>query len=127
MFGLLTGYGLDENVLDAYRFLMNEYDEGDQVFLFGFSRGAYTVRVLAGFLQMVGLLERPQSNLCDYALTAYKRAAEENEFSGAWRFESIAGARRVPIRFVGVVFEPVSAQARVIFPAIALAERVRTI
>ena len=101
-FGLVTGYGLDENVLDAYRFLVDEYEDGDQVFLFGFSRGAYTVRVLAGFLQMVGLLQRPQSNLCDYALTAYKRAAEQNEFSGAWRYESVAGTRRVPIRFMGV-------------------------
>jgi uncharacterized protein (DUF2235 family) len=102
VFGLLTGYGLDENVLDAYRFLLNTYEDGDQVFLFGFSRGAYTVRVLGGFLQMVGLLQRPQGNLCDYALTAYKRAAEGNEFAIAWRFESIASTRRVPIRFMGV-------------------------
>jgi uncharacterized protein (DUF2235 family) len=72
--GLATGYGLDENVLEAYTFLLNNYDEGDHVFLFGFSRGAYTIRVLGGFLQLVGLLERPQANLCGYALTAYKRA-----------------------------------------------------
>jgi uncharacterized protein (DUF2235 family) len=102
VFGLLTGWGLDENVLDAYRFLMNAYEEDDRVFLFGFSRGAYTVRVLGGFLQMVGLLKPPQANLCEYALTAYKRAAEDDDFSIAWRFEHIAGTRRVPIRFLGV-------------------------
>ena len=102
VWGLATGSGLDDNVLDAYRFLIDQFEEGDRVYLFGFSRGAYTVRVLAGFLQLVGLLNPPQRNLCAYALTAYKRAAEQSEFEIAWRFERIASTRRVPIRFVGV-------------------------
>ncbi len=102
VWGLMTGYGLDENVLDAYRFLVESYKENDRVYLFGFSRGAYTVRMLAGFLRLVGLLDRTQSNLCDYALTAYKRAAENDDFQIAWRFERIAATRRVPIRFMGV-------------------------
>jgi len=38
--GLATGYGLDDNVLDAYRFLCTRYEEGDAIWLFGFSRGA---------------------------------------------------------------------------------------
>src|SRR6476660_9952001 len=41
VFCLATGYGLDDNVLDAYHFLIDHYAEGDNVFLFGFSRGAY--------------------------------------------------------------------------------------
>jgi len=102
VFALATGYGLDANVLDAYCFLMQEYQEGDHLYLFGFSRGAYTVRVLAGFLRLVGLLQRPQANLSKYALTAYKKAAAENNFEIAWRFERIAGTRRVPIKFIGV-------------------------
>lgn len=100
--GLATGYGLDDNVLDAYRFLLDHYDDGDQVYLFGFSRGAYTVRVLAGFLRLVGLLRPSQANLCGYALLAYKRAAEKGDFEIAWRFERIASTRRIPIKFVGV-------------------------
>jgi uncharacterized protein (DUF2235 family) len=100
--GLATGYGLDENVLDAYRFLLDTFTEGDRLYLFGFSRGAYTIRVLAGFLRLVGLLHPPQRNLCEYALTAYKMAAEKNDFQIAWRFEQIAATRRVPIRFMGV-------------------------
>jgi len=44
--GLAFGAGLLDNVADAYRYLMEMFEEGDQVFLFGFSRGAYTVRVL---------------------------------------------------------------------------------
>jgi len=100
--GLLTGYGLDENVLDAYQFLIDTYAEGDRIYLFGFSRGAYTVRVLAGFLRLVGLLAPAQKNLSAYGLTAYKRAAEKNDFEIAWRFEEVASTRRVPIKFVGV-------------------------
>jgi uncharacterized protein (DUF2235 family) len=102
LLGLMTGYGLDENVLDAYRFLVDNFEDGDRIYMFGFSRGAYTIRVLAGFLRLVGLLERPQKNLCGYALTAYKRAAEENDFEIAWRFERIAATRCVPIKFLGV-------------------------
>jgi len=47
--GLATGYGLDATALNAYRFLVNTYEGGDRIYLFGFSRGAYTIRVLAGF------------------------------------------------------------------------------
>lgn len=73
--GLATGYGLDDNVLKAYTFLIDHYEEGDNIFLFGFSRGAYTVRVLAGLIHKVGLLAPQQCNLADAALTAYKQAS----------------------------------------------------
>src|SRR5450631_2717585 len=69
--GLATGYGLDDNVLAAYDFLIDHYQDGDAVYLLGFSRGAYTVRVLAGFLNMMGLLAPEQKVLGGYALTAY--------------------------------------------------------
>jgi uncharacterized protein (DUF2235 family) len=44
------------NIGDSYRYLMNTYEEGDEIYLFGFSRGAYAVRGLAGVLHMYGLL-----------------------------------------------------------------------
>ena len=47
---LATGKGLQKNVTDAYIYLMNEFEDGDQVFLFGFSRGAFTARSLGGML-----------------------------------------------------------------------------
>lgn len=71
--GLATGYGLDDNVLAAYEFLINQFEEGDQIFLFGFSRGAHAVRVLAGLVHRIGLLSPQQSNLAGAALTAYKQ------------------------------------------------------
>jgi uncharacterized protein (DUF2235 family) len=100
--GLATGYGLDDGVLAAYSFLIDTYQKGDRVFLFGFSRGAYSIRVLAGFLHLVGLLPPAQKNLSDYALTAYKRAAERDDLPSAWEFERIASTRHVPIKFMGV-------------------------
>jgi len=55
---LLVGYfgaGLDENVCEAYNFLANNYSPGDEVFFFGFSRGAYTARACAGLVAKVGI------------------------------------------------------------------------
>jgi len=102
IFGLATGYGLDTNILDSYRFLIENYEEGDRIYMFGFSRGAYTVRALAGFIRLIGLLEKPQQNLCEYALIAYKMAAEKGDFEIAYQFERITQARHVPIKFIGV-------------------------
>ena len=52
------GKGLSDNVLDGYRWLVEHYEDGDQVYLFGFSRGAFTARSLAGVIARCGLLER---------------------------------------------------------------------
>ncbi len=57
--GLLGGWfgkGLDQDVTDAYQWLIDHYDPGDDIFIFGFSRGAYTARSLAGFIAKCGLL-----------------------------------------------------------------------
>ncbi|HMG46449.1 MAG TPA: DUF2235 domain-containing protein [Allosphingosinicella sp.] len=102
IFGLATGAGLDDNIIHAYRFLAEVWEPGDRIFLFGFSRGAYTVRVLAGFLHMVGLIRPDQANIGDYALTAYKQASAESKFQIAWDFGRVAATRRVTIHFLGV-------------------------
>jgi uncharacterized protein (DUF2235 family) len=51
------GSGLERNIRRAYRFLCDKYEPGDQIFLLGFSRGAYTARSLAGFINAAGLLK----------------------------------------------------------------------
>jgi uncharacterized protein (DUF2235 family) len=89
-------------VLNAYRFLDRHFEPGDDIYLFGFSRGAYTVRVLAGFLHLIGLLHPDQLNVDGYALTAYKRTAEQDDFSIAWHFQRILNTRAVTLKFVGV-------------------------
>jgi uncharacterized protein (DUF2235 family) len=102
VFGLATGYGLDDNVLSAYRFLSQHYEPDDEIFLFGFSRGAYTVRVLAGLLHLVGLLRPQQLNICGYLLSAYKRCAEIGDLRVAWEFRRVIGTQTVKIKLLGV-------------------------
>ncbi|KAF4633746.1 hypothetical protein G7Y89_g4362 [Cudoniella acicularis] len=51
------GVGLAENVVEAYNFIANNYSPGDELFFFGFSRGAYTVRAAAGLVGEIGVLE----------------------------------------------------------------------
>jgi uncharacterized protein (DUF2235 family) len=77
IFGLATGYGLDDNVLDSYEFIVDNYDDGDAIYLFGFSRGAYTVRVLAGLIHKIGLISKQQVNLAGSGLTAYKQFSSD--------------------------------------------------
>ena len=132
VWGLLTGWGLDQNVKEAYRFIVEHYDDGkgagnnveqetgtdkrkrDCIYIFGFSRGAYTARVLAGFIHAVGLIDPKHLNLLDYAYRAYKRVGErENEstegagssdhaFSEVRLYERILRTDRPPIRGLGI-------------------------
>jgi uncharacterized protein (DUF2235 family) len=123
--GLATGYGLDDNVLAAYAFLVHTYQAGDQIYLFGFSRGAYTVRVLAGLIHKIGLITPEQINLAGSGLIAYKQFssdeapalrarfksavevaagedAVQTAFDNAAQFARITSSRWPTIRFVGV-------------------------
>ena len=56
MLGGAFGFGLSQNVISSYRFLAQNYEPGDEIFIVGFSRGAYTARSLAGMIGRVGLL-----------------------------------------------------------------------
>jgi uncharacterized protein (DUF2235 family) len=102
--GNLMGRGLDDNVLEAYQFLVDTYRKGDRIFLFGFSRGAYTVRILAGMLHLIGLLWPNQKNLITYALAAYKNSTggPENERISGGRFRRLTSARFVDVHFLGL-------------------------
>ena len=73
--GQMFGAGLQQNVEDAYRYLMDRYEPDDRLFLFGFSRGAYTVRALAGMLHRCGLLQKGSVNLIPYASRIYNDRA----------------------------------------------------
>ena len=73
--GKAFGAGLQQNIEDAYRFLMDRYEPGDRLYLFGFSRGAFTVRALAGMLNLCGLLQRGSLNLVPYASRIYNDRA----------------------------------------------------
>jgi hypothetical protein len=74
LFGGALGWGLDKNIQDAYRFLCSNYAAGDRIYLFGFSRGAYTVRSLVGLIRAVGMLPRLGIRQIPKAYTAYQDA-----------------------------------------------------
>lgn len=97
--GLATGYGLDDKVIQSYLFLARNYQEGDQIYLFGFSRGAYTVRVLAGLIHKIGLVSPEQSNLAGSGLTAYKQFSSDGRPVAGPDFQQLtdAGAAEAPL------------------------------
>lgn len=117
------GVGLSQNVCDAYHFLANAYEPGDAIYVFGFSRGAYTARSLCGLIGVAdGLLVRPSRE--DVRRLYLARYATQDRIVGqpegltkeaAWRrvkgwFGSLAGGgvdalprhREARIRFIGV-------------------------
>jgi uncharacterized protein (DUF2235 family) len=102
VFEMGTGYGLDRDVLNAYMFLCTNYRDGDRIFLFGFSRGAYTVRVVAGMIYLIGLLRAHQVNFAGYALKAYKSATKSDGYQLAHDFSEVVLPQPVPIHFMGV-------------------------
>lgn len=109
--GLAFGLGFKENVFDAYRYLMENYndngggDERDEVYIVGFSRGAYTARALAGLLDGYGLLCRGNEGHLPYA---WKMYAEQHEHRGlrepkaADSFKETFSHKDFRIHFVGV-------------------------
>ena len=81
---------------------MEVYEDGDRVFLFGFSRGAFTVRSLAGMLHRCGLLRPTASNLVEYASKRYHQDdADENDAEVDAGFRATF-ARPCPVHFIGV-------------------------
>jgi len=121
--GLAFGAGLFDKIADAYRFLMEHWRPGDRVFVFGFSRGAYTARALAASLHLFGLLPSGSENLLPYVLRLFRaspRRLRESKGKQAefWALcdefrETFSRAlarypdRRFPIHFLGL-FDTVS-------------------
>ena len=99
--GMAFGAGLQRNVEDAYRYLMEHYEDGDRVYLFGFSRGAFTVRALAGMLHECGLLQKGSDNLVPYATKIYNGREKKNKESVADGFKKTY-CRECKPYFIGV-------------------------
>jgi len=101
---MAVGRGFAENVLEAYRFLSRTYVEGDEIFMFGFSRGAFAVRVLAGLILKMGLLNEPNLHLAPYAGRLYKNRYNQRYGIST---ETLSGfkdafSRECKIRFLGL-------------------------
>lgn len=96
---LATAYSLEKNVMDAYRFLMDTYEDEDKIFLFGFSRGAYTVRMLSGLIEMFGLLDKGNENHLRHLLKVYSQKDEKfhlgNKIRGLF-------TKEIRIHYIGI-------------------------
>ncbi|MTI29238.1 T6SS phospholipase effector Tle1-like catalytic domain-containing protein, partial [Xanthovirga aplysinae] len=67
------GLGLQKTIDQGYAYLMHAYRPGDRVYLFGFSRGAFTVRALAGMIHHFGLLHKGSEQLIPYVSEMYNK------------------------------------------------------
>jgi len=107
--GLALGYGLRTNLGEAYTYLLHEYEEGDRLFIFGFSRGAYTARALAGLLHVIGLLRPGSENLVPYVVSVYSRnkTLSRDDWTQVHRFaeafsRKVGGRTSFPVDFMGL-------------------------
>ena len=99
--GGMSGWGISRNIQQAYQFLVNNYVPGDEIYLFGFSRGAYTARSLSGFIELAGLIKKEWMHVFPAAYRAYrlKKWEEFNERHGGITHFIPAEVR---IHFLGV-------------------------
>jgi uncharacterized protein (DUF2235 family) len=123
--GLAFGLGITQNISDAYQFLMENYQPGDQVYLFGFSRGAYTARAVAAMLYKCGLLRPGRENMLPYALKIFKHERNPRTYIGFKRTFS----RDCPIHFLGLwdtvksvgwIYDPLSLQFTMRNPTVSV-------
>ncbi|MEE4246861.1 MAG: DUF2235 domain-containing protein [Kangiellaceae bacterium] len=115
-----TGKGVQKNIVDCYRYIVQNYSAGDELFFFGFSRGSYTIRSLCGFINNCGIVKRDNARLIQQAFNLYKKpgakyapkgeesvkfrkahshASRKVHFVGVW---DTVGAMGIPISFLGL-------------------------
>lgn len=95
---LAIAWLLEDHVCDGYRYLMRYYEPGDRIFIFGFSRGAYTARAVAAMIHKVGLLTRGNEELIPFAWDTFKREKRKEVYEG---FKATF-SRSVDIYMIGV-------------------------
>ena len=102
--GGALGKGLEDNIHDAYRFLVANYEPGDELFFFGFSRGAFTVRSIAGMVRKCGVLRREFVQHYRDAIALYRSEHRPTD-AAAINFRndySVSGGADIKIKFIGV-------------------------
>ena len=99
--GGMFGFGLSKNIRDGYRWLAGNFRPGDELFLFGFSRGAYTARSLAGLIRKCGILRTADKGLIQQAYDLYRDKDIHPDNPEATAFRA-SFAQETRIRFIGV-------------------------
>jgi uncharacterized protein (DUF2235 family) len=103
------GYGVQRTVMEMYSFLSESYQPGDRIYLFGFSRGAFTVRVLAGLVHRCGILRPGNGHMIPYAFELYRPHYEELSSRKRQKlkrevadFRLVFSRPEAPIEFLGI-------------------------
>ncbi len=107
LLGGALGWGLSRNIRELYAFLVKNYVPGDRIYLFGFSRGAFTVRSLAGMIGLCGVLNHTGDDTqlkkdVERAFRAYRRAHRKNKREIATTFAKENNTHEVHIECIGV-------------------------
>lgn len=100
-----TGSGISKNIIEAYKYLILNYESGDELFFFGFSRGAFTVRSLAGLIRNSGILRKDSIDMIEKAYKLYKSRSSSThpkEKEATLFRKTYTVADKVPIKFIGV-------------------------
>jgi len=94
------GCGLDMNIEHAYRFILYNYNKGDEIFFFGFSRGSYTARSTVGLIRKVGLLKKIHDDRFEEAYISYRNKLHpDSEEMKNFRKKY---SREIEIKFMGL-------------------------
>ncbi len=98
-----TGKGIDDNIKDAYKFICWNYQPADEIYLFGFSRGAYTARSLGGLIRKCGIIKKNDLNLINEAYDMYRNKDVHPDDAVATDFKMKFSYLPMPnIKFIGV-------------------------
>ncbi len=100
--GNVGGMGISNNILECYEFLFENFTAGDQIYLFGFSRGATTVRSLSGFIHLFGILPKSRRELIKKAYKIYKIKNKQKRERKAKNFIKKHHTMWCKIKFLGV-------------------------
>lgn len=102
--GLVQGRGVFENIVEGYEFLVRHWRPGDEIFVFGYSRGAFTARSIAGLINRFGIVRPDAAPVMTTLLNVYfsGEGAGGPASSQALRLFTPEGARKVRVQFVGV-------------------------
>jgi uncharacterized protein (DUF2235 family) len=96
--GMAFGYGTVQDVANAYRFIVDNYQAGDRLYFFGFSRGAYSARFLASVIHQIGLLPPGQTQLLSHAM----QAALGGDPDVTQKFATMFAVDRPKVHFLGL-------------------------
>ncbi|KAF8869684.1 hypothetical protein CPB85DRAFT_1446702 [Mucidula mucida] len=96
---MAIAWNFEHIVCGAYHWLSDNYESGDCIFLFGFSRGAYQVRVISAMIHKVGLLHKGNEMQIPFAFELYSREEEDSKLCG--NFKKTFSRQNVKVHFVG--------------------------